>query len=364
MIPRNQKRTKSTTKRASPPTSPASAYRSSGVDLNANAHAKELIKALARTTFRPGVVGDIGFFGGMFQVKGFRNPVLVASTDGVGTKLKIAALMGRYDTIGIDLVNHCVNDIFTCGAEPLFFLDYIAMGRMVPERAADLVKGLATACRANNCALIGGETATMPGIYAPDDFDLAGFIVGAVERAKVLDGSNIAAGDVLLGLPSSGLHTNGYSLVRKIFHIDENARALRKRYAGLSGALGEALLAPHRCYYEALKDHLSRINGLAHITGGGFYENIPRTLPRGLGVRINPKSWDVPPLFRLIQKTGNISSREMHSVFNMGIGMIAICTPDNARKIQRKLSEGVIIGEVVKLGKKTERVVIEGIRAS
>ena len=360
-MPRTQKRT---TQRASPSASPAATYRTSGVDLDANARAKELIKALARTTFRPGVVGDIGFFGAMFQVKGYRQPVLVASTDGVGTKLKIAVLMDKYDTVGVDLVNHCVNDIFTCGAEPLFFLDYIAVGRMVPERAADLVKGLAAACIASNCALIGGETATMPGLYAPDDFDLAGFIVGAVERTRVLDGSRIAAGDVLLGLPSSGLHTNGYSLARKVFRIDEKPRALRKRYADLSATLGEALLAPHRCYYETLKGHLSRINGLAHITGGGFYENIPRTLPRGLGVRINPMSWDVPPLFRLIQKTGNITPREMYSVFNMGIGMIAMCTPANARRIQRELSQGVIIGEVMTLGKKTDRVVMEGIRTS
>ena len=360
-MPRTQKRT---TQRASPSASPAATYRTSGVDLDANARAKELIKALARTTFRPGVVGDIGFFGAMFQVKGYRQPVLVASTDGVGTKLKIAVLMDKYDTVGVDLVNHCVNDIFTCGAEPLFFLDYIAVGRMVPERAADLVKGLAAACIASNCALIGGETATMPGLYAPDDFDLAGFIVGAVERTKILNGSRIAAGDVLLGLPSSGLHTNGYSLARKVFRIDEKPRALHKRYADLGATLGEALLAPHRCYYETLKGHLSRINGLAHITGGGFYENIPRTLPRGLGVRINPMSWDVPPLFRLIQKTGNITPREMYSVFNMGIGMIAMCTPANARRIQRELSQGVIIGEVMTLGKKTDRVVMEGIRTS
>ena len=287
-----------------------------------------------------------GFFGGLFELKGYKQPVLVSSVDGVGTKLKVAAALAKHDTIGIDLVNHCVNDILTCGAEPLFFLDYIAMGKLKPEQIAAIVQGLSQACHEVGCALIGGETAEMPGLYANKDYDLVGFIVGAVEKAKMITGKTIAAGDLIIGLPSSGLHTNGYSLVRKIFGTTPSA--LGAHYPELGQTLGEELLKPHRCYYNELKPLLPLIKGMAHITGGGLTGNVPRILPQGVAAKIGGKSWTVLPIFQLIKERGNVAQNEMYRVFNMGIGMVLICSPDNADRLSQALPEAKVIGEVVK----------------
>lgn len=322
-------------------------YAAAGVDIDAADRAKQLIKKMARTTFRPEVLTDIGLFAGLFQLSsGYKEPVLVSSVDGVGTKLKLAVALGKHDTVGIDLVNHCINDIFTCGAEPLFFLDYIAMGKLVPKQVKSIVSGLAKACAAEGCALIGGETAEMPGIYAVGDYDLAGFIVGVVERRKVINGRTIKAGDAILALPSSGLHTNGYSLVRKIFGTERSQ--LNRFYPELGRTLGEALMEPHRCYYSLLKSSLGRIKGMAHITGGGIPGNLPRILPRGLAAKIDGGSWKIPPLFSLIQRRGRVEEKEMYRVFNMGVGMMVVCSPPNVDKLLSAVPESWVIGEVVK----------------
>jgi phosphoribosylformylglycinamidine cyclo-ligase len=329
-------------------------YAAAGVNIDAADKVKELIKQLARSTLRPEVLAGPGFFGGLFELKGYKQPVLVSSVDGVGTKLKVAAALAKHDTIGIDLVNHCVNDILTSGAEPLFFLDYIAMGKLVPEQIAAIVQGLSEACHEVGCALIGGETAEMPGLYANKDYDLVGFIAGAVEKEKMITGKTIAAGDAIIGLASSGLHTNGYSLVRKIFGTDR----LKKHYPELGRTLGEELLEPHRCYYNELKPLLKLIKGMAHITGGGLIGNIPRVLPKGVAAKIDGKAWAVLPIFELIQQRGNVAQPEMYRVFNMGIGMVVICSLDNADQIRKSLPEAKVIGEVVEqVGAK--RVVID-----
>jgi phosphoribosylformylglycinamidine cyclo-ligase len=299
-------------------------------------------------------LGGVGFFGGLFEFKGYKQPILVSSVDGVGTKLKIAAAVNKHETIGIDLVNHCVNDILTCGAEPLFFLDYIAMGKLVPDQVAAVARGLAQACREAGCALIGGETAEMPGLYAGEDYDLVGFIIGVVEKEKIILGKEVKAGDAVIGLPSSGLHTNGYSLVRKIFGVEE----LAKSYPGLGRTLGEALLEPHRCYYTQLRPRLSLIKGMAHITGGGLVDNVPRVLPEGLAARFDSQSWTVPSVFRLIQQRGNVEQSEMYRVFNMGIGMVLISSPDDAGQLTEALPEAKVIGGVAEQVRK-ERVVID-----
>jgi phosphoribosylformylglycinamidine cyclo-ligase len=272
--------------------------------------------------------------------------VLVSSVDGVGTKLKIAGALARHDSIGIDLVNHCVNDILTAGAEPLFFLDYIATGRLVPEQVDAIVQGLSRACRQAGCALIGGETAEMPGLYAGGDYDLVGFIIGAVDKDKMITGRAIKAGDSIIGLASSGLHTNGYSLVRKIFGTTK--QALGTHYPELGRTLGEELLEPHRSYYDQLKPLLGLIRGMAHITGGGLIGNVPRVLPDGVAARFDAKSWPLPPIFRLIGERGKVDRDEMYRVFNMGIGMVLICSPDNADGLISKLPEARVIGEVAK----------------
>jgi len=330
-------------------------YAASGVDIEVAARAKELIARHARSTHRPEVLSGVGFFGGLFEFKGYKDPVLVSSVDGVGTKLKLASALDKHDTVGIDIVNHCVNDILTCGAEPLFFLDYIAAGKLNPEQVGEIAKGLAAACREAGCALIGGETAEMPGLYSGEDYDLAGFIVGVVEKSGIIQGKKITAGDNIIGLPSSGLHTNGYSLVRKIF--GETKSALNKRYPELGRTLGEALLEPHRSYYHQLKPLLPMIRGLAHITGGGLIGNVPRVLPDGLTARFNSRSWTVPPIFKLIQERGNVDHDEMFHVFNMGIGMVIICSTDSVAGITGALPEARVIGEVVP--QKGERVVID-----
>lgn len=315
-----------------------------------------MIGKLAATTLRPEVLSGVGFFGGLFEFKGYQSPVLVSSVDGVGTKLKIAGALNRHDTIGIDLVNHCVNDILSGGAEPLFFLDYIAMGRLVPEQVEAIVQGLAQACREAGCALIGGETAEMPGLYADRDYDLVGFIIGVVEKDKIIMGASIAAGDAIIGLPSSGLHTNGYSLARQV--LGDTPSALKKYYPELGGTVGEALLEPHRCYFHQLKPLLPLIRGMAHITGGGLIDNVPRVLPDSLAARFDSRAWAVPPLFQLIQQQGSVDRDEMYHVFNMGIGMVVICAPENVSHLTAQLPGAKVIGEVVKLGDKA-RITID-----
>jgi len=324
-------------------------YAAAGVNIDIAAKVKGLIGKHAGTTLRPEVLSGVGFFGGLWEFKGYQQPVLLSSVDGVGTKLKVAGALDKHNTIGIDLVNHCVNDILTCGAEPLFFLDYIAMGKLVPEQVEAIAQGLAQACREAGCALIGGETAEMPGLYADKDYDLVGFIVGVVEKEKIIMGKAIAAGDVIIGLPSSGLHTNGYSLARKVF--GDTASALNKYYPELGRTIGEALLEPHRCYYQSLKPLLPEIKGLAHITGGGLIDNVPRVLPKGLAAKFDSQAWSIPPIFQLIQKQGKVDRDEMYHVFNMGIGMVVICAPGNVSHLIAELPEAKVIGEVVKRGK-------------
>ena len=302
------------------------------------------------------MLSGVGFFGGLFEFKGYHRPVLVSSTDSVGTKLKVANALDKHDTIGIDIVNHCVNDILTSGAEPLFFLDYIGIGKLMPKKVGAIAQGLAQACREIGCALIGGETATMSDVYAGKDYDLVGFIIGVVEKEKIIMGKTIVVGDTIIGLPSSGLHTNGYSLVRKLF--GETPSALNTRYPELGRTLGEELLEPHRCYYHQLKPLLPIIKGLAHITGGGLVGNVPRILPQGKAARFRSRAWDIPPIFPLIQQRGNVDRDEMYHVFNMGIGMVVICSPDNAGQMTKALPEAKVIGEVVKLVEKV-RVVIK-----
>jgi phosphoribosylformylglycinamidine cyclo-ligase len=332
------------------------AYARAGVDISAKNVSNKLIGRVASQTYRPEVLSGAGFFNGMYEFKGYRQPVLVSSTDSVGTKIKLAVALGIYDTVGTDIVNHCVNDIFTCGAKPLFFLDYIGIGKLVPERTEAIIRGVAEACREVDCVLIGGETAEMADIYRGDDFDLAGFVIGAVEKDGVIAGKNIKAGDAVLGLPSNGLHTNGYSLARKIF--GDSKGALQKRYPELDTTIGEALLKPHICYYNQLKPLLPLIKGLAHITGGGLIDNVPRILPEGLRIRFDSRKWPVPPIFPLLQRLGKVDRDEMYHVFNMGIGMVVVCAPENVSKLTGQLPEIMVIGEVVeKAGEKS--IVIE-----
>jgi phosphoribosylformylglycinamidine cyclo-ligase len=332
------------------------AYALAGVDIHVADRVKKTIAQQARTTYRPEVIGS-EFFGSMFQLKGYREPILVSSTDGVGTKLKIASLLGKNDTVGMDIVNHCVNDILCCGAEPLFFLDYIAMGKLIPEQIEAIISGIVRACREVGCSLIGGETAEMPGMYSQGDYDLVGFIVGVVEKKRMIDNSSIVPDDVILGLPSSGLHTNGYSLARKTFGIDANPSCLKKFYPELGKTLGEELLQVHRCYYPQLKPVLPLIKGIAHITGGGFPGNIPRILPEGVAAHIKKNSWDILPIFKLIQKEGNINETEMYQVFNMGIGVTIVCSPQQLTQIVSILPQARVIGEIIKR-KKEERVIM------
>src|SRR5918993_4934265 len=312
-------------------------YSDAGVDIDAANRAVERIRVLARGTFNSRTLSEIGSFGGMFDgaFPGMRAPVLVASADGVGTKLKIAFLTNTHDTVGRDLVNHCVNDILVQGARPLFFLDYVATGKLTPETVAAVVAGMARGCRENNCVLLGGETAEMPGFYAAGEYDVAGFIVGIVDREKVIDGKTIEAGDVLLALPSVGLHTNGYSLARKLF-LEVAGFTVNTRLESVGMTVGEALLQPHLTYLAALDGLLDSgsIKGLAHITGGGLTENIPRILPLNTAVEIKKGSWPVLPLFTLMQQIGNVPEPEMLRTFNMGVGMVIICARQNAESIQ------------------------------
>ncbi len=337
---------------------PKETYAKAGVNISLKTQAIDRIRRLAGTTLGSSVLSGVGFYGGMYELKGDKDSVLVSSVDGVGTKIKIALAMDKHDTIGIDIVNHCVNDILTCGAHPLFFLDYIGTGKVVAERLEAIVKGLSYACREAGCALIGGEVAEMPGIYSGNDYDLVGFIIGQIEKKKILVGKDIIAGDVVLGLPSSGLHTNGYTLVRKVLGDSENA--LRVNYPELGRTLGEELLEPHRGYYRQVSPFIDLMKGIAHITGGGVIGNIPRILPKGLAVNINSSKWLIPPIFDMVQKRGNIDTREMYRVFNMGLGMVLICTPNKVSQLTKKISGAKIIGEVVRQ-KGPAKVIINGI---
>ena len=332
------------------------AYAVAGVDIHLANEVKGTVGQQARATFRPEVIGS-GFFGSMFQLKGYDEPVLVSSVDGVGTKLKIASLLGKNNTVGMDIVNHCVNDILCCGAEPLFFLDYIAMGKLAPKQIEAIISGLVQACQEVGCSLIGGETAEMPGIYSEMNYDLVGFIVGVVERKNIIGGSSIVPDDVILGLPSSGLHTNGYSLVRRVFGIDANPSRLNEFYPELGKSLGEELLQVHRCYYPQLKPALPLIKGIAHITGGGFVGNIPRILPQDLAAHLHNDSWDILPIFKLIQENGNIKEAEMYQVFNMGIGMTLVCSPQQVATIVSILPQAKTVGKIIKR-ESEERVII------
>ncbi len=332
-------------------------YAAAGVDINLKSKVISQIAKYARATLGPQVLSGIGFFGGLFELKGYKNPVLVSSVDSLGTKNKIGLALGKLDTIGIDIVNHCVNDILTCGASPIFFLDYIGIGKVVPDRVVAIGKGLASACKEVGCALIGGETAELRDVYHGDDFDLAGIIVGVVEKDRIMMGKDIKAGDAIIALPSSGLHTNGYSLARKIF--GETAAALNKRYTGLGGTVGAALMKTHVCYYRQLKPLLPDIKGLAHITGAGIVGNLPRPLPKGLAAQLDSQKWTVPPIFNLLQNKGNMDTDEMYRVFNMGIGMAVICAPRNVKKLTGALQGAKVVGEVVKQ-KGEARVIIDG----
>ena len=332
-------------------------YRSAGVDLEALEGIRERIGALARVTHGPQVLGGPGGFAGLYRLEGYRKPVLVSSTDGVGTKLRIASLLGHHESLGIDLVNLNVNDILTRGAKPLFFLDYISMADLDHQRTDSLLRGMAWACREAGCSLIGGETAQMPGFYTKGAFGLAGFVVGVVELDAMIDGSRTSEGDVLVGVPSSGLHTNGFSLVRKVFDTDRDPAVLYKRYDELNRTLGEALLTPHRCYYPLLEPVLPMINAMAHITGGGLMENVPRGLPPGLSARLEAEAWDVPPIFHVVQREGNIDDQEMFRVFNMGLGMVVACAPDDVPAVAAA-AEGRVVGEVVRQRGET-RVTVE-----
>jgi phosphoribosylformylglycinamidine cyclo-ligase len=307
-------------------------YRQSGVDIDAGNEVVRRIRQMAASTYTPGVLSDIGSFGGLFALDGkTAEPVLVASADGVGTKLKIAFMTGIHDTIGADLVNHCVNDILVQGARPLFFLDYLATGRLSPDVAEQIVRGVADGCRANGCALLGGETAEMPGFYADGEYDVAGFIVGIVGRDRVVDGRDIGTGDVLIGLPSSGLHTNGYSLARQIV-FEQLGLTVDSVVAELGESIGTALLRPHRSYLQAVTPLLDGgwIKGMAHITGGGLTENLPRTMPDGREPRVDRASWQVPPLFAWLQRAGGIADEEMFRAFNMGVGMVLVTSASDA----------------------------------
>ena len=314
-------------------------YRQAGVDIDAGNETVRRIKALARKTYTPGVLSGVGSFGGLFALgQDVDDPVLVASADGVGTKLKVAFLAGVHDTIGVDLVNHCVNDILVQGARPLFFLDYLATGRLAPAIAEQIVAGVARACEDNGCALLGGETAEMPGFYADGEYDVAGFIVGLVARARVIDGRDIAAGDCLVALPSAGLHTNGYSLARKIA-FEHLGLGVESHVAELGETVGAALLRPHRSYLRAVQPLLDTgwIKGMAHVTGGGIPENLPRTLPDGRGFRIDDASWRVPPVFQWLQRAGGVSDAEMSRAFNMGVGLIMVTAPAVADELMARL---------------------------
>jgi phosphoribosylformylglycinamidine cyclo-ligase len=329
-------------------------YKEAGVNVEAGYKAVELMKSHVKKTMRPEVLTDIGGFGGLFSLEGmkYEKPVLISGTDGVGTKLKIAFLMGRHDTVGIDCVAMCVNDVICSGAQPLFFLDYVALGKLVPEKVEQIVKGVSTGCIQAGCALIGGETAEMPGFYPEDEYDLAGFVVGIADKDKIINGKNIKSGDKLIGLASSGIHSNGYSLVRKIFNI--NSQNLDRFNDRLGKSIGEELLTPTRIYVKSILSLIDKyeIKGIANVTGGGFIENLPRMMPEGLKLVIRKGSWPILPVFSLMQEMGEVPERDMYNTFNMGIGMVLAVSPEIADSVvleAEKLGEkAYIIGDVEK----------------
>ena len=333
--------------------SESASYRAAGVDITAGYKAVELMKKHVQRTNTPGVLGGLGGFGGLFQpdLTGMAEPVLVSGTDGVGTKLKIAFLMDKHDTVGIDCVAMCVNDVICSGAQPLFFLDYIACGKNVPERIADIVSGVAEGCVQSGAALIGGETAEMPGFYGEDEYDLAGFSVGIVDKARILDNTTMLPGDAVIAIPSSGVHSNGFSLVRRVFDVENGA--LAKRYDELGCTLGETLLTPTRIYVRPVLAMLktARVRALSHITGGGFYENVPRSIPEGLCARIEKSALKTPPIFDILAREGNIPERDMFNTFNMGVGMCAVVAKEDADAALAALSangaaDAYVCGEI------------------
>lgn len=339
------------------------AYAAAGVDIAARSRFAASLPAILAQARRPEVLGDAGPFSGLFRLgEKYRDPVLSASADGIGTKVKVLLAANRLDLCGADILGHSVNDIMACGAEPIFFLDYIAGNGLTTEQKQTIVEGVARACADQNCALLGGETADMPDVYAPGDFDLAGFIVGVVEREKIIDGTKIRPGDVLLGIPSSGLHTNGFSLARKILGIadgepsDETLRRMDERPAQLGGqSVGEALLATHRPYYQLVAPVLDRVHGIAHITGGGYAENVPRILPSGVTAVFDTRSWPVLPIFTLMGQRGEIAAEEMYEVFNMGIGLVLMVSPEDAAAVEAAIPEAMRIGNIVEdSGRKVE----------
>jgi phosphoribosylformylglycinamidine cyclo-ligase len=325
-------------------------YKNAGVDIEAGEEVVSKIKPLVRSTFNSRVLTDIGLFGGFYDAKfdDYDHPILVSSTDGVGTKLKVAFLTNRHNTVGQCLVNHCVNDILCCGAKPLFFLDYFATGKLKPEIAVDVISGFAIACKENNCALIGGETAEMPSIYSEGEYDISGTIVGIVDKEKIIDGKKISKNDVLIGLPSNGLHTNGYSLARAVLLKKYNVDTY---FEELGETLGDSLLKIHQSYLKSIYHFIEEnlIHGISHITGGGILGNTNRIIPDGLKIKIDWDSWKVPPIFNLIQKTGNITDEEMRKVFNLGIGMILVVSKNNADRVLSEIGKqnAFVIGEVV-----------------
>lgn len=338
--------------------SKSDSYAAAGVDITAGYKAVELMKKYVAKTVTEGVCSDVGGFGGLFELpEGMKKPVLVSGTDGVGTKLKMAFLMNKHDTVGIDCVAMCVNDVICCGAKPLFFLDYIACGKNIPTRIADIVKGVAEGCVQANSAIIGGETAEMPGFYPEDEYDLAGFSVGVVEKDKILNNKSMTAGDIVIALPSSGVHSNGFSLVRKVFDVEKaDIKTPLNELGGKS--VGETLLTPTRIYVKpmtALFDEIT-VKGVSHITGGGFYENIPRSIPDGFGAKVEKASIKVLPIFDLLKKVGNIPERDMFNTFNMGVGMSVVVKKDDADKALSILmangEDAYIIGEIIKSDEK------------
>ena len=331
------------------------AYENAGVSVEAGYEVVKRIKSHVARTNRPGVVGGIGGFGGLFDLAslGYKEPVLISGTDGVGTKLVVAKMVDKHDTIGVDCVAMCVNDVICCGAQPLFFLDYIACGKNVPERIADIVSGVAEGCVQSGAALIGGETAEMPGFYPEDEYDLAGFAVGIVDKAKILDNSTMKAGDVVIAIPSSGVHSNGFSLVRRVFDVENGA--LNKHYAELGGTLGETLLTPTRIYVKPVLAMIkaAQVRALSHITGGGFYENVPRSIPDGLCAKIEKAALKTPPIFDILAREGSIPERDMYNTYNMGVGMCAVVGKDDADAALAALAENgaadaYVCGEIVK----------------
>ncbi len=333
-------------------------YAGAGVDIAKKSSVISGIRQMAASTLGPQVLSGVGFFGGMYEFKGYKEPVLVSSVDGVGTKIKVATALNKHDTVGLDIVNHCVDDIITCGAKPLFFLDYVGVGRVVPERMEAIVKGLSEACKTAGCALIGGEIAEMPSVYGENDYDLVGFIIGVVEKSKIIKGESIVEGDTVIGLPSSGLHTNGYTLARRI--LGDTREALEVYYPELRRTLGEVLLEPHRSYYPELVPVMPVLKGIAHVTGAGIIGNVSRILPKGLAIDITTGSWDVPAVFRLIQQRGNVETREMFRVFNMGIGMILVCSHEHEGKLVRALPGAKVIGKVARPRGRV-RAIIDGV---